>query len=178
MFSCVRSFLRTSDLICIKQSEMLLSNTFRHMGHTIVIRSARLLCSVFMTAINYIKMTKKQKKYFCTWWLLMFFLLLLLLVTHSNFLLSPDGISRGWPIKYQIWNTKSVLYESEMNTIWMEVDKIQKGKKKSSGLSNSTSLLMVLCKWIEEVDIRMFKMCHTQIQPQILVCYIHVCSFF
>lgn len=41
--------------------------------------------------------------------------------------------------KYQIRNLKPVLYESEMNTIWMEVNKKQNGKKKNPRQSKSTS---------------------------------------
>lgn len=58
-----------------------------------------------------------------------FFLSSCLLITRSNFLPSPDGNSRGLPLMPSIRfeNLKSVLYESEMNRIWMEVD-INKGK--------------------------------------------------
>lgn len=49
----------------------------------------------------------------------------------SNFLLSPDGISRGWPFMPNIkFKTPSLFYETEMNIIWIEVDKKQNGKKK------------------------------------------------
>lgn len=41
-----------------------------------------------------------------------------------------------------ILNSKSVLYESEMNKTWMEVDKKQIEKKNKSVQSNNSSLLM------------------------------------
>lgn len=46
----------------LRMNIQILSNIFPHMVHTLIFRSGfRVLHSVFMTAINYIKMTKKKQ---------------------------------------------------------------------------------------------------------------------
>lgn len=63
------------------------------------------------------------------------------LLAESRWNQSADGMSMTGHAKYQILNPKSVLYESTINTIWIEVDKKQNGKKKNHS-PKSTSLLM------------------------------------
>lgn len=106
---------------------MFLSNIFRHMVHTLIFRSGfRVLCSVFMTAINYIKMMKKKKQNVLLYMIspkVLFFLGCCCSGHPLKLLAEPrwNRLGVADDAKYQIRNPKSVLYESEMNTIWLEV---------------------------------------------------------
>jgi len=91
-----------------------------------------------MSVINYIEMTKTQHNVLGVHEKSLFFLPFadhpLKLLAESRW--NQPGVTTY--AKYQILNLKSVLYESEMNRIWMEVNK----KKKNSVSSNNTSLLV------------------------------------
>lgn len=161
LFSCVRSVvLFTYKWLCsyYEQSEMFLSNIFRHMVHTLIFRSGfRVLCSVFMTAINYIKIMKKKKQnvllYMMSPKVVCFFgVLLLLLVTHSNFLLSPDGIGWGWPMM------PSIKFEKpQVCLVWIRDEHNMDGTctkckmERKRTLGCPTVLLSWWYKWIEGV---------------------------
>lgn len=153
LFSCVRSLvLFTYKWLCLyyKQSEMFLSNIFRHTVHTLMFKSGfRVLCSVFVTAINYIKMTEKKQNVLL-------------------YMMSPKVVGFfGWccscwsPTQISCWAQMESVGDDRwcqvsnskpqslscMNQRWTQYGwkwpKMQNGKKTNPGLSNSTSLLMV-----------------------------------
>ena len=105
------------------------------------LNSLAFVSSVFMIVINCIKMTKVTQcssvhdESSCFSRLFTGHLLKL----HAESRWNQSGVTVH--AKYQIPNPKSVSYESEMNTIWTEVDKEQNGKKKNPRQS-STSLLV------------------------------------